>query len=61
MIEFIGLPWDPRCLDFNTSRRNILTFSRWQARQKISKSSLARWRKYEPFIAPLVALQNSAT
>ncbi len=56
MIEFLGLPWNPKCLDFHRTQRRVLTFSRWQARQKISKVSVARWRNYEPFIAPLLPL-----
>jgi tetratricopeptide (TPR) repeat protein len=61
MVEFAGLDWDPRCLNFDAVRpsagdRTILTFSKWQARQKISKSSMARWRNYEPFIGPLLGL-----
>jgi hypothetical protein len=62
MVVSIGLPWDPRCLDFNQpgqSRRSILTFSQWQARQKISTRSVARWRKYEKFIGPLLSLTES--
>ena len=36
MLEFApGLPWDPRCLDYQLTERRINTFSRWQARQKI--------------------------
>ncbi len=59
MVEFIGLPWDPRCLELNDpgqTGRNIMTFSRWQVRQKISKSSVARWRNYEKAIEPLLSL-----
>jgi tetratricopeptide (TPR) repeat protein len=56
MIDFVGLPWDSKCLNFEQSARSILTFSKWQARQKITKSSVARWRKYEKFIGPLMPL-----
>jgi hypothetical protein len=60
MLEFIGLPWDPRCLDFHQTQRTVLTASGWQVRQKISQSSVARWRHYEPFIAPLLRLMEPA-
>jgi tetratricopeptide (TPR) repeat protein len=56
MVDFAGLPWDSKCLDFEQSDRPILTFSKWQARQKITKSSVARWRKYEKFVGPLKRL-----
>jgi tetratricopeptide (TPR) repeat protein len=59
MIDFIGLSWDPKCLDFDQVNRKILTFSKWQARQKVHRSSVERWRKYEKFVAPLLHLAES--
>jgi tetratricopeptide (TPR) repeat protein len=58
LVEFIGLPWDPRCLEFHTVSRSVTTASKWQVRQKISKSSVDRWRNYEQHIGPLRALSN---
>ncbi len=56
MVEFIGLPWDARCRDFNGTARIVSTFSRWQARQPINTASVERWRHYEEFVGPLRAL-----
>jgi tetratricopeptide (TPR) repeat protein len=59
MLQFVGQPWDSRCLHFDTvnaSASVILTFSQWRARQKISNASVARWRKYEQFLGPLLPL-----
>jgi tetratricopeptide (TPR) repeat protein len=56
MLEFIGLPWDPRCLEFSETNRVVATRSRWQVRQKIDKSSVERWRNYESFVGPLRTL-----
>jgi tetratricopeptide (TPR) repeat protein len=56
MLNFIGLEWDARVLDFHTNRRQVTTASAWQVRQKIYKSSVARWHNYEKFIGPLKAL-----
>jgi hypothetical protein len=53
MLEFIGLAWDPRCLQFNETKRVVATRSRWQVRQQIDKSSVERWRNYENFVGPL--------
>lgn len=53
MLDFIGLAWDPKCLDFHQTDRVVITASKWQVRQKISKSSVGRWRNYERFIGPL--------
>jgi tetratricopeptide (TPR) repeat protein len=53
MLEFIGLPWDPKCLEFHQTDRVVITASKWQVRQKISASSIGRWRNYEKHVAPL--------
>jgi len=50
MVDFIGLPWDPACLDFHRTNRSVSTFSKWQVRQKITQSSVERWRNYENFV-----------
>jgi hypothetical protein len=56
MLDFIGLEWDTRCLEFHTNKRQVVTASAWQVRQKIYKNSVARWRNYEKFIGPLRTL-----
>jgi tetratricopeptide (TPR) repeat protein len=56
MLDFIGLEWDARCLDFHAHMRQVTTASAWQVRQKIYKSSIARWHNYEKFIGPLKTL-----
>jgi hypothetical protein len=59
MVEFLGLEWDARCLDFDQTARPVQTASRWQVRQKIVGSS-ERWRHYERFAGPLLALREAA-
>ncbi|MBS0417171.1 MAG: sulfotransferase [Proteobacteria bacterium] len=56
MLEFIGLPWDPACLQFHRSDRAVITASRWQVRQKINAGSVGRWRNYAKHLAPLRSL-----
>jgi hypothetical protein len=58
MLEFIGLEWDPACLEFHATKRQVVTASAWQVRQKIYTNSVGRWRHYEKFIGPLKALKN---
>jgi sulfotransferase family protein len=53
MLEFIGLPWNPRCLDFHRTERAVITASRWQVRQQLTAASVGRWRNYERYVAPL--------
>jgi hypothetical protein len=53
IVEFCGLPWDDRCLSFHRTERSVRTASVAQVRQPIYRSSVARWRRYEKFLAPL--------
>jgi tetratricopeptide (TPR) repeat protein len=61
MIEFIGLPWDPACLEFQRVSRTVLTASKWQVRQKINSTAVARWRNYDKHLGPLRDLASDAT
>ncbi len=58
ILEFLGLPWDPRCLDFHRTERPVVTASYWQVRQKMYADSVQRWRHYRRFIGPLLKLRE---
>ncbi len=53
MLDFVGLSWDPKCLDFHQTDRVVITASKWQVRQKIHAASAGRWRQYESHVGPL--------
>ena len=52
IVDFIGLPWDPACLDFHQSERGVQTPSRWQVRQPVHTRSVGRWRNYAFALGP---------
>jgi tetratricopeptide (TPR) repeat protein len=56
IVQFVGLPWDPRCLNFHETERTVITASNWQVRQRISTSAAGRWRNYERYLGPLRSL-----
>ncbi len=56
MLNFIGLPWSKDCLAFYNNTRHVKTASVAQVRQPIYTSSLARWKKFEKHMAPLLAI-----
>jgi tetratricopeptide (TPR) repeat protein len=58
ILDFLGLEWDERCLDFHDTERAVTTTSYWQVRQRIYKDSVNRWRNYEKFIGPLLGLRD---
>ncbi len=53
LVDFIGLPWDSRCLEFHATERSVITASKWQVRQRISQASTCRWRNYAAHLGPL--------
>ncbi len=55
LIDFCGLPWDDRCLSFHQIGRPVRTASSVQVRRPLYRSSLARWRRYEAYLQPLLA------
>jgi hypothetical protein len=60
LIDFLGLPWDPACLDYHKTRRAVATASYWQVRQPIYDSSIGRWRKYEPYMQTMLDILSGA-
>lgn len=53
LIEFCGLEWDERCLEFHKTKRFVGTASFDQVRQPIYKKSVGRWKNYERHIGLL--------
>ena len=60
MVDFVGLPWDSKCLDFHETDRVVITASRWQVRQRLNSSSAGRWRRYAKHLGPLEYLVERA-
>jgi len=54
LVNFVGLAWDPACLDFHRNSRVVNTASRYQVKQPMYSSSVGRWRHYENELAPLL-------
>ena len=54
LLEYCDLPWDDRCLRFHETSRVIRTASNSQVRQPIYRGSVGRWRRFEPYLQPLL-------
>ena len=61
LIEFLGLSWDPACLEFHRAETAVQTASSWQVRQPIYQNSIGRWRHYERHMGPLMAVLSRQT
>lgn len=62
VVDFIGLPWDDRCLRPHENKRIAMTRSIHQVRKAVYGSSIKRWKRYERHLGPLLeALGDAAT
>jgi hypothetical protein len=54
LIAHCGLEWDERVLAFHKNTRAVSTASASQVRQPIYATSVARWRRYEAHLGPVL-------
>ncbi len=54
LLDFCGLPWNDACANFHRSQRIIHTASQDQVLKPIYDSSVARWKKYQHLLSPLL-------
>jgi hypothetical protein len=60
LVSFCQLDWDDSCLRPEANRRTVATASLWQARQPVYRSSMERWRNYEPWLGEFAELMPAA-
>jgi tetratricopeptide (TPR) repeat protein len=53
LLDFCGLEFEPRCVEFYKTERSIRTASSEQVRQAIYREGLDHWRHFEPWLGPL--------
>lgn len=58
LLEFLGLPWDESCLEFQRARSQVKTASVWQVREPLHTRSSGRWQNYQPYIDSIDALKE---
>jgi len=54
LLEYCGLPWDPRCLTFHETDRTVTTASLSQVRRPVYGSSVGIGEKYAEHLGPLI-------
>jgi tetratricopeptide (TPR) repeat protein len=55
ILDFVGLNFDPACLEFYKTERSVRTASSEQVRRPIYKEGVDQWRNFEPWLGPLKA------
>jgi hypothetical protein len=53
MLDFIGVPFDPSCLEFYRNKRAVRTPSAEQVRRPINRDGVDSWRNYEQWLGPM--------
>jgi tetratricopeptide (TPR) repeat protein len=53
IVAFLGLEFEPACLEFYKTERSVRTASSEQVRQPIYKEGVDQWRNFEPWLEPL--------
>jgi tetratricopeptide (TPR) repeat protein len=54
LIDFVGLEWHDRCLEFHKTKRTTKTLSADQVNKPIYASSVARWKPFEKHLEPMM-------
>lgn len=54
LIDFLGLDWEPACLNFHETKRTVRTASWAQVRQPLYKHAIERWRSYTAYMPELL-------
>jgi tetratricopeptide (TPR) repeat protein len=60
ILEFCGLEFEPACVEFHKTERNIRTASSEQVRRPIFREGLDQWRHFELWLAPLAEALGDA-
>jgi hypothetical protein len=53
ILDFCGLDFEARCVEFHKTERSIRTASSEQVRQPLFREGLDHWMNYEPWLGPL--------
>ena len=54
LLDHCGLAFEPHCLRFFETGRNVRTPSSEQVRRPIFRDALDQWRGFEPWLGPLI-------
>lgn len=54
LLQFLGLPWNDAVREFHKAERPVMTASAAQVRRPIYDKAVAHWRRYRPFLGPLI-------
>jgi len=50
MLDYLGLPFEPACLEFHNTERAVRTASSAQVRQPLNRKGVDAWRPFEAYL-----------
>ena len=53
VLDWLGLPFEPACLEFHSNKRAVNSASSEQVRSPLYREALERWQHYESWLGPL--------
>ena len=53
MLDYLGLAFEPACLEFHTTERDVRTASAAQVRQPLNRKGVDAWRPFDAHLQPL--------
>lgn len=59
LLDHCGLEFDPACLAFYKTKREVINISRAQIRKPMHTRSIGRWKNYEAHLQPLIDALNA--
>jgi len=54
LIDYLGLDWDPACLQFHRVGGAVQSASKWQVRSPVTSARVGRWRNFGGELSPLI-------
>jgi hypothetical protein len=60
ILDFCGLEFEPRCIEFHKTQRSVRTASSEQVRQPLSRAGLEQWTHFAQWLQPLEAALGDA-
>jgi tetratricopeptide (TPR) repeat protein len=53
LLAFVGVEFEPACLEFHRSDRPVRSASAEQVRRPVNREGMDQWRAFEPWLSPL--------
>ena len=55
LLTYVGLNWEPKCLEFYKNKSYVQTASNQQVRQKLYRGSSEKWKNFEAGLRQMLA------